>query len=576
MTLDQQPTGGIESIPVGAELLATLAASGTGTWCWDVASGQVRWDTTLEALSGLPPGGFGATFEAWLETLHPDEVDSILAEVDDAIARRGSYHFEHRTIWPDGTVRWLECRGQVTVDAVGTFTGTVGCAVDITERRTAEERRAEAFERERRLRDRLEFLVRLTDTAIAAADHEEFMRSAASAAVPKLGDWCSIHYVPEEGSEVEIVVAHSDPAKVAWADALARRFPYNPSGETGVPAVIRTGITEFIEYVSDDLIDDALERSTIDPTVVREILDELGLTSVITAPLVTKRGVRGAMQVVSAESGRIYDRDDVALAEVAAGRIADALDNMWLTEQHQRISATLQRALLPPRLPTIDGLDVAVRYWPAGVAVDAGGDFYDVFQTSPTSWSVLIGDVCGTGPDAAALTGITRHTVRAAARHGQDHRGVLDWLNQAMRLSDRDRFCTAVYATVEAVDGRWRFTASSAGHPRPVVARGRSAEVVGQPGTLLGVFEELNLHVIELDLGTDDVVVLYTDGITDLPPPHGRTEADVVDLVAEVAATGSAEEIAEAIHCSVTDRLPSAQRADDVALVVLRVTHLPA
>ncbi|MGZ4681344.1 MAG: PP2C family protein-serine/threonine phosphatase, partial [Acidimicrobiales bacterium] len=116
----------------------------------------------------------------------------------------------------------------------------------------------------------------------------------------------------------------------------------------------------------------------------------------------------------------------------------------------------------------------------------------------------------------------------------------------------------------------------AAGHPRPVVARGRSADVMGRPGTLLGVFEEIHLHVTEIPLDVGDLVVLYTDGITDLPPPHGRTEADVVDLVAEVAATGSAEEIAEAIHCSVTDRLPSAQRADDVALVVLRVTHLPA
>ena len=146
-----------ESSFVGDELRAALAASGTGTWCWDAASGQVRWDSTLEALSGLPPGGFAATFEAWLETLHPEEIDSILAKVNYAIERRSSYHFEHRTIWPDGTVRWLECRGQVTVDAAGNFTGTVGCAVDITDRRESEERRTRALERERRLRDRLEF-----------------------------------------------------------------------------------------------------------------------------------------------------------------------------------------------------------------------------------------------------------------------------------------------------------------------------------------------------------------------------------------------------------------------------------
>lgn len=528
----------VDSAP-GAELMATLAASGTGTWRWDAATGEVRWDATLEALSGLPPGGFGATFEAWLETLHPEEVDSILAQVNDAIERRSSYHFEHRTIWPDGTVRWLECRGQVTVDEAGNFTGTVGCAVDITERREGEKRRAQAFERERRLRDRLAFLVRLTDTAVAAGDHSEFMRTAAAAAVPQLGDWCSIHYVPDDGAEVEIVVAHVDPAKVAWADALARRFPYNPDGETGVPAVIRSGVTEFIECVSEDLIDDALARSTIDPTDVREILDELGITSVITVPLRTKRGVRGAMQFVSAESQRIYDRDDVALAEVAAGRIADALDNMWLTEQHRRISATLQRALLPPKLPTIDGMDVAVRYWPAGVAVEAGGDFYDVFQTSPTSWSVLIGDVCGTGPDAAALTGIARHTVRAAARHGQDHRSVLGWLNEAMRLSDRDRFCTAVYATLEARDGRWWFTGCAAGHPRPVLARSCAATLLGEPGSLLGVFEEIKLRVSETELEVGDVVVLYTDGITDLPPPHGRRRRRCVGVRLARMARGS-------------------------------------
>lgn len=576
MTIDQEPGGAVTPVPMAAELLLALAASGTGTWCWDIRSGEVRWDTTLEALSGLAPGSFGATFEAWLATLHPDEVDSMLAVVEDAIGRRGSYEIEHRTVWPDGTVRWLECRGQVTVDADGAVTGTVGCAVDVTDRRRDEERRDLAFERERRLRDRFELLVRLTDTATEVTDHVAFMRSAAAVVVPQLGDWCSIHYVPDDGLEVEVVVAHADPAKAVWADELARRFPYNAAGESGVPAVIRTGVTEVIERLTDELVDDRLARSGHDPGPVREILDVLGFTSVVTVPLTAKRGVRGAMQFVSAESGRIYDRDDVALAEVVAARIADALDNMWLTEQHRHISATLQRALLPPRLPDVPGVDVAVRYWPAGIAVDAGGDFYDVFATSATSWSVVIGDVCGTGPDAAALTSIARHTVRAAARHGQGHRAVQEWVNQAMRLSDRDRFCTAVYATLEADGGAWRFTSCAAGHPRPVLARPHEpTTILGETGTLLGVFDEIRLDVAETVLQIGDVVVLYTDGITDLPPPHGRTESDVVDLVGAAAATGTAEDIAEAIHRSVTDRLPVAQRADDVALVVLRVTGPP-
>jgi serine phosphatase RsbU (regulator of sigma subunit) len=278
------------------------------------------------------------------------------------------------------------------------------------------------------------------------------------------------------------------------------------------------------------------------------------------------------MRVVSAESGHIYDGDDVALAEAAASRVADMLDTMWLTEQHRHISETLQRALLPPALPVIPGIDVAVRYWPAGTAVDAGGDFYDVFQTEPTRWSVLIGDVCGTGPDAAALTGIARHTVRAAARHGLGHHEVLQWVNEAMNHSGRDRFCTAIYGELAMDDAGWRIATTTAGHPRPVLVRSNgTAELLGQPGSLLGVFEEIDLTVTSARLDVGDVVILYTDGITDLPPPHGRTEHDVADLAARVVPGRTAAQIAADIHDSVVERLGNDERNDDVALVVLRV-----
>lgn len=145
-------------------------------------------------------------------------------------------------------------------------------------------------------------------------------------------------------------------------------------------------------------------------------------------------------------------------------------------------------------------------------------------------------------------------------------------------MSDRDRFCTAVYGTLEARDGRWWFTSAVAGHPRPVLARAGAASILGDHGSLLGVFDPIALRITETALDPGDVVVLYTDGITDLPPPHGRSEADVAGLVAtaSTARATSAAQITEAIHGSVTDRLPAAQRADDVALVVLRVTDAPA
>jgi serine phosphatase RsbU (regulator of sigma subunit) len=529
----------------------------------------------MEALAGLRPGEFGSTYEAWLATLHPDEVEGILGKVQAAIDVFGSYHFEHRAMWPDGTSRWIDCRGQVTSDEDGNFTGTIGCAVDVTDRHRTEAASMAAFDRERRLRDRLEFLMKVTDTALLASDHRRFMRDVAAAAVPKLGDWCSIHFQPESGAPFEVVVAHADPARIEWAEALAKRFPYNPDGDRGIPLVMRTGRTDFLDQVTDDVIDAALERSNYDPEEIRPVLDELGIASAITVPLATSRGTVGAMQfIVTGESGRTYEHDDVRLAEISASRIADALDNKWLAGQHRRISATLQRALLPPRLPEIDGIDLAVRYWPAGAAIEAGGDFYDVFATSERTWSLLIGDVCGTGPDAAALTGITRHTVRAAARHGQDAHTVVEWLNQAMRLSNRDRFCTAVYATLGPDGDRgWRFTSCAAGHPRPIIVRADGgAELLGPHGTLLGVFEDIDIAVAETSLHPGDTVVLYTDGITDLRPPHARTETELAELVARLVDGHSAGDLADTIHAVIAGELQSDDdRADDIALLVFRV-----
>ena len=433
-----------------------------------------------------------------------------------------------------------------------------------------------ALERERRLRGRLEFLAELTDEALGAADHQSFMRAAAEAAVPRLGDWCSIHFIPEPGAPAEVVVVHSDPSRAAWADRLAHRFPYDPAGSRGVAVVLRTGVTEHIDVGAIDLFAQVAARVGADVDQARQVLADLGISSVITVPLATKRGVIGAMQFIAAESGRRYDADDVALAELLGSRVADALDNLWLTSQHRQIASTLQRALLPPASPDIAGIDLAVRYVPAGIAVDAGGDFYDVFRTTGTTWSVLIGDVCGSGSDAAAVTSIARHTVRAAARHGFDHDAVLDWLNEAVRLSNRDLFCTAAYATLEVVDGEWWIVSTSGGHPLPVVAsEAGEAELLGRHGRLLGIFEETSAHVVRRRLEVGDIAVFYTDGITDLPPPHGRTEEDVAGDVGRFVELASADAIADALHRSVTDRLSAEERADDIALVVLRVVGPP-
>ncbi len=425
-------------------------------------------------------------------------------------------------------------------------------------------------ERDRRRHAELEFLAALSESALHATDHRELMENVTAAAVPTLGDWCAIHYLPDDGGAPEVVVAHVDPAKVTWAEELQSRHPYDSEGLMGVPAVIRSGATELLSVRDPGALDAVIARSPIEDTEARSILQSLQLTSVITVPLRTKQRMVGAMQFVSAESGRDYDADDVALAEVVADRLAEPLEGAWLSDQHREFAEVLQRSLLPPRLPTVAGIDLAVRYLPAGPSA-VGGDFYDVFRIDECSWALLIGDCCGTGPNAAALSSIARHTVRAAARHGLGHTEVADWLNQAVLLSDRDLFCTACYATLTRTGSAWDLQVATAGHPLPIVARAGATTPVGHPGTLLGVFDHAPVHVDHTQLEPGDVVVFYTDGVTDLPPPFDLTVEALTEQVRQLRDAGRADTIADRIEQSLLARVSDTHRADDVALVVVRV-----
>lgn len=435
--------------------------------------------------------------------------------------------------------------------------------------------RVRLTERDQRRRVELEFLANLTETALGAGDHLDLMRQVCAAAVPTLGDWCAMFFLPDGAEQPQVAAAHVDPAMGEYVQVLQSRFPYDPDRPVGVPAVIRTGVTQFVPSITSQVVDRAVATLDLDPAEANAIVEALAITSAIIVALRTKRRVVGAMQFVSAGSGRRYDSDDVALAEAVAGRLAEALEAAWVAEQQRSIAVTLQQALLPPTLPRIAGLDVAARFWPAG-SNQVGGDFYDVFALPDGGWGLMIGDACGTGPNAAVLTAIARHTVRAAARHGVVPDEVMTWLNEAVLLSNRDLFCTACYVTLQAdldgaSGGRWRMTSTAAGHPLPIATTAGDTAAVGRPGTLLGVLEEIETTTAAVDLQPGDVVILYTDGLTDLTPPFGITPDDLVAFVGGLPLGSSADEIAEALHDALLQRVPDRHRQDDVALLVARV-----
>lgn len=238
-----------------------------------------------------------------------------------------------------------------------------------------------------------------------------------------------------------------------------------------------------------------------------------------------------------------------------------------------RIAQTLQQSLLPPSLPVIDGVELASRFRPAGDGDELGGDFFDIFQTGREDWGFVLGDVCGKGAPAAALTALVRYTVRATAMRVRKPSAVLGVANEAINRQHPDTFCTAVYGRLRRTQRGLRCSFACGGHPLPLVARvGGGVEQEGHHGRLLGPFEEADLRDFNIDLQIGDAIVLVTDGVTEARQPGQRDFGeDGVRRVMEGADSLSAAALAEAIEAAALAHGGGALK-DDLAILVLRRT----
>ncbi|NUT97982.1 MAG: SpoIIE family protein phosphatase [Saccharothrix sp.] len=184
----------------------------------------------------------------------------------------------------------------------------------------------------------------------------------------------------------------------------------------------------------------------------------------------------------------------------------------------QEALAVLQRSLLPSALPTVPGLEAAAHYHTASPD-QVGGDFYDLFPVGGGRWGFFLGDVCGKGPQAAAVTSLVRYTLRAAVLHDPDPVAMLRTLNTVLleHYSAGDpRFCTAVVGILEPADGHCTVHLASGGHPPALVLRTDSCDVLATPGgTLVGVLPAAAFTPATTTLGPGDTLLLYTDGLTE-------------------------------------------------------------
>lgn len=438
-----------------------------------------------------------------------------------------------------------------------TFTGFIR---DVTEEVAAEQALAES-------RERLAFIANASDLLSSSLDYRTVLQRLASLAVPTFADWCAVDVVEEGRTLRRVAISHRDPSKAAAAE----RFKGLHTDEAQVrvlQSVLKTG-----QPLLDR--DGAQVCATSDPQR-RALLRELGVGSAIIIPLVARGRTLGAMKLVLVPGGRTYGIADVPFAQDIARRAALAVDNARLYQDRSHVARTLQRSLLPPSLPQIPGLEVAARYHAAGEGNEVGGDFYDVFRTGRDDWAILIGDVCGKGADAAALTALSRYTVRAAAMQARKPSRVLAQLNDAilsestLAVDSDQRFCTVAYARLRPVEDGVRLTVTSGGHPIPLVLRANGrVDQACRPGTLIGVVPNPVLTDRSSILGTGDTLILYTDGVTEARGPDGVLGEEGFHRLVSSCAGLDAHAIAERIESAVLD-FQEGNLRDDIALVVAR------
>jgi PAS domain S-box-containing protein len=488
-----------------------------------------------------------------------------------------------------GDERWAAVTAWPVIDDTGAVRFGVSVFTDISER----------HEREENLLQRLAFQSDASEALASSLDYGTIAAHVAKLAVPYLADWCVVYMIQRDGAVRRLAMEHLDPDRDDLAKIIDEEFAMNLSAAEGVPKVLRSGVAELHPEATAEL----LASDVYESPRLAELIRPLGVTSWMCVPIAARGRVLGAISFISTDSGRRYGGRDLELAEDLGRRASTAVDNARLFEERSHIARTLQHSLLPPQLPDIPGVEIAARFRPTGEGNEVGGDFYDVFERAEGDWAVVMGDVCGKGADAAALTGLSRHTIRAAAMQERDPSVVLETLNDAILLQDTGRFCTVCYARLEPLGSRttghvgsderfqagmlgqllraqlvpatWvaphaRVTIACGGHPLPyVVRREGPVEVVGSPGTLLGIYPDVELHDVEVTLGPGDALVLYTDGVSEEPDPAGVDETMLSRVLRDCIGM-SAAKMAERVELAAIERQRGGPR-DDIAILVVRI-----
>lgn len=505
-------------------LRAAFQSARMGAWTWDLETGLVEWDEHMAARYGLAPGEFEGSFEAFVARIHPDDRESVIEKITDARDREQDLMFEHRVVWPDGSVHWLEARGQPARDDDGQFLGMVGVGIDIDERKQLEALILEATE--------------LRATAKLAADLQEAERIA------HLGSWrweAGPNVVTLSLQMARLLGTDRTLTGNEFAEAL-RRVAHSDdrdridSSATEALGGRRSRYVMECRFVVDGDVRQMVHRGEI-------LYADDGETLV---------AVRGTFQDITEQR-----RGEEALA-AARERLA--------MERHA--VEVLHDTLIRPAFPALAGFELGARYVAAENDSEIGGDWYDAFKLPDGRLMVAVGDVSGHGVGAARLMAKLRHATRAYACIDDDLLTLLVRLDAfLLQFADDGQIATMLVVQLDPATGK--FHVASAGHLPPLLVAGDVSEfldVCSLP--VLGALDNAEtVPSFQSQLEPGHALLLYTDGLVER-----RSESldRGLERLMDRMRTCGDESAGALCDAAIEASLAGHERHDDVCLLALR------